>query len=215
MEINPVLLVVDMQNGFCGIGGSFDQFGFNIQPYRAIIPKVRKMIDYMRKKGVPIYYSKAIREASGIDLIDRVHKIIPDSRRERLKKMHLCIRDTWDSEIIDELKPELYDYIVEKRRDSVFQDTEFELWLKALRADTIVFTGIDTYVCVESTVRDAFNKGYDVILLKDCVASRNPKHHSDSIEQIAEAYGLVLNSDDLIEMIESKQLILSTGNNPQ
>ncbi|MBI2486005.1 MAG: isochorismatase family protein, partial [Deltaproteobacteria bacterium] len=89
MEINPILLVVDMQNGFCGIGGSFDQFGFNIKPYRAIIPSVRKAIEYMREKRVPIYYSKAIREASGIDLIDRVHKIIPDSRRERLKKMHL------------------------------------------------------------------------------------------------------------------------------
>ncbi|MBI2485550.1 MAG: cysteine hydrolase, partial [Deltaproteobacteria bacterium] len=103
----------------------------------------------------------------------------------------------------------------EKRRDSVFQDTEFDLWLKALQTDTIIFTGIDTYVCVESTVRDAFNKGYDVILLKDCVASRNPKHHENTIEQIAEAYGLVLNSDDLIEMIENRQLILSTENNPQ
>ncbi|GBD38266.1 Peroxyureidoacrylate/ureidoacrylate amidohydrolase RutB [bacterium HR37] len=208
MKINPVLLVVDMQNGFCSKGGSFDKFGFNIKPYRAIIPNIRRMIDYMRGKGVPIYYSKAIREASGIDLIDKVHKIIPESRRERLEKMHLCIRDTWDSDIVDELKPEPEDYIVEKRRDSVFQDTEFELWLKALRADTIVFTGIDTYICVESTVRDAFNKGYDVILLRDCVASRNQKHHENTLEQIAEAYGLVLNSDELISMIENEELKL-------
>lgn len=208
MKINPVLLVVDMQNGFCSKGGSFDKFGFNIKPYRVIIPNIRRMIDYMRGKGVPIYYSKAIREASGIDLIDKVHKIIPESRRERLEKMHLCIRDTWDSDIVDELKPEPEDYIVEKRRDSVFQDTEFELWLKALRADTIVFTGIDTYICVESTVRDAFNKGYDVILLRDCVASRNQKHHENTLEQIAEAYGLVLNSDELISMIENEELKL-------
>jgi ureidoacrylate peracid hydrolase len=209
MEIHPVLLVVDMQNGFCGTGGSYDQFGFNIKPYRAIIPKVRRMIDYMRREGVPIYYSKAIREASGIDLIDRVHKIIPESRRERLKKMPLCIRDTWDSDIIDELKPEPEDYIVEKRRDSVFQDTEFELWLKALRVDSIIFTGIDTYVCVESTVRDAFNKGYDIILLKDCVASRNLEYHENTVEEIAEAYGLVLSSDELIDMAESKKLVLT------
>ena len=87
--------------------------------------------------------------------------------------------------------------------------------VKALRTDTIVFTGIDTYVCVESTVRDAFNKGYDVILLKDCVASRNPKHHADSIEQITEAYGLVLDSDDFMKMIENKQIILFTENNPK
>ena len=209
MIIRPVLLVVDMQNGFCGLGGTFDQFGFDIAPYRKIIPNLQKIIAAMRARHVPVYYAKAIREASGLDCIDKVHRIIPESRREKIEKMPLCVRATWDSDIIDELKPSPEDYIVEKRRDSVFQDTEIEIWLKAFRADTIIFGGIDTYICVESTVRDAFNKGYDIIILEDCVASRNQEHHKTTLAQMAEAYGWVIKADELIKKIDAGDLELS------
>lgn len=202
-----------MQNGFCGIGGSFDKFGFDIEYYREIIPAVKNVIAIMRSKGIPVYYAKAIREASGLDLLDRVHKIIPESRREKLDDMHLCIKGTWDADIIDEIYPEEGDYIVEKRRDSVFQDTEFELWLRSFGADTIIFTGIDSYICVESSVRDAFNKGYDVILLRDCVASRVKQLHIASLLQIAEAYGWVLSTEELLEKIDGGELEL-TGIEP-
>lgn len=210
MKIRPVLLVVDMQNGFCAPGGTFDKFGFNIQPYREIIPALGQLIQATRALGVPVYYSKAVREASGLDCIDKVHQIIPESRRERIEKMPLCIRGTWDSDIIEELRPRAEDYIVEKRRDSVFQDTEFDLWLKAFKADTIIFTGIDTYVCVESTVRDAFNRGYDVILVKDCVASRNPRNHETTLEQVAEAFGLVVTSAELLRMFQREEFTLAS-----
>jgi ureidoacrylate peracid hydrolase len=209
VRIRPVLLVVDMQNGFCGLGGTYDKFDFNIAPYRAIIPALQGLIAGVRRSGTPVYYSRAIRERSGLDCIDKVHRIIPDSRRERIEKMPLCIRGTWDSEVIDELQPEPDDFIVEKRRDSVFQDTEFDLWLKAFRADTIIFCGIDTYICVESSVRDAFNRGYDVILVDDCVASRNPEHHQSTLEQMSEAYGWVLSSRDLLHRIETGELEIS------
>lgn len=209
MIIRPVLLVVDMQNGFCGLGGTFDKFGFNIGPYRAIIPALQSLIGRMRRLGVSIYYSKAIREKTGLDCIDKVHRIIPESRRERTEKLPLCIRGTWDSDIVDEVYPQPGDYIVEKRRDSVFQDTEFELWLKAFKADTIIFCGIDTYICVESSIRDAFNKGYDVITVSDCVASRNPAHHKTTLEQVAEAYGWVLTTDELMQKITNSELKFS------
>lgn len=209
MEIKAVLLVVDMQNGFCGVGGSFDKFGFNIAPYRDIIPTLKTVINFMRTRGVPVYYAKAIRESSGLDLLDRVHRILPESRQEKLGSMHLCIRDTWDADVIDEVYPAPGDYIVEKRRDSVFQDTEFELWLRAFGANTIIFTGIDTYICVESSIRDAFNKGYDVILLKDCVASREPGYHEATLGQIAESYGWVLTTDELVRKIDTGELILT------
>ncbi|MFQ5541636.1 MAG: cysteine hydrolase family protein [Candidatus Binatia bacterium] len=209
MKIRPVLLVIDMQNGFCSVGGTFHKFGFDIKPYGVIVPRLKELIENMRGKEVPIYYSKAVREVSGLDCIDKVHQIIPDSRRERTEREPLCTRGTWDSDVIDEIKPLPEDYIVEKRRDSVFQHTEFELWLTAFGANTIIFTGIDTYICVESTVRDAFNRGYDVILVSDCVASRNSKHHQTTLDQVGEAFGLVVSSDELIRLMKTKDLELS------
>ncbi len=92
----------------------------------------------------------------------------------------------------------------------VSKHTEFELWLTALGANTIIFTGIDTYyICVESSVRDAFNRGYDVTLVSDCVASRNSKHHQTTLDQVGEAFGLVVSSDELIRLMETKDLELS------
>lgn len=80
--------------------------------------------------GIPVFYTEAVKEGSGIDILTNVHNILPRSRQERLK-VPICIRDTWDGVTIDELKPGGRDPVVLKRRDSAFQDTEFRVWLQS------------------------------------------------------------------------------------
>ena len=106
--------------------------------------------------------------------------------------------------------PEPDDFIVEKRRDSVFQDTEFDLWLKASRADTVIFSGIDTNICAQSSMRDAFNNGWDVIPVNDCVASRNLDRHQSTLAQVGETYAWVMSSREPLGRVESEELELST-----
>jgi ureidoacrylate peracid hydrolase len=55
----------------------------------------------------------------------------------------ICVRGTWDAQIINELKPTDEDHIIIKRRDSAFQDTETNVWLKALGINTLIFCGVD------------------------------------------------------------------------
>ncbi|MFQ6134468.1 MAG: cysteine hydrolase family protein [Nitrososphaerales archaeon] len=196
------LLVIDMQNGFCSKSGSYDRLGYDIAPYQAIVPNLKKIIQYFADNNLPIFFTKAIREKSGIDSLDRVHRILPRNRSERIKRAPICVRDTWDSEIVEELQYSNEKlHIVEKRRDSAFQDTELELWLRSFRIDTLVFAGVDTYVCVESSVRDGFNKGFDIILLSDCTASRRPDLHNATLEQVKDSYGLVIRHDELISKL--------------
>lgn len=76
----------------------------NISNYLSIVPRVRQLIDFCRKVGIPIFYTEAVREASGIDLLIRVHMLLPKAREERLK-VPICVRGTWDAETIDEIKP--------------------------------------------------------------------------------------------------------------
>jgi len=127
------------------------------------------MIDTCHELRIPVFYTQQVREPSGIDLLTRMHRIIPKRRLEFSEKLRSCVIGTWDAEIIDELLPAGNDHIVIKRRDSTFQDTEFELWLKSIGADTVIYTGIDTCICVENSLREGFNKGYDVILVEDAV----------------------------------------------
>lgn len=196
--INPALLVIDMQNGFVSKGGSYDLMGLNVSKYNDVVPSLKRLIAFCRQVKIPIFYSQAVREESGIDLLTRSHRILPKSREERIKRRPICIRGSWDAEIVEELKPNFDDHVVIKRRDSVFQDTEVEVWLRSLGIDSIIFAGIDTSICVESSLRDAFNHGYDIILISDATSSNNLNHYNSTLDNIRNYYGLVMNLDEFI-----------------
>ena len=205
-EFHPALLVIDMQNGYCTLGGSYEKYGGNIgadlNTYRQIIPNIARLIATARELKIPIFYTKQVREQSGIDLFTRLHRIIPERRAEFLR-IPACVRGTWDAEIIGELQPTSNDHIVIKRRDSAFQDTELDLWLRSIYVDTVIFTGVDTAICVENTLTDAFNTGYDVILVEDATASSWQKIGQATVKKVAGSYGWVIKTDQLIELLNS------------
>jgi ureidoacrylate peracid hydrolase len=204
--INPALLVIDVQNGFVSKGGSYDLLGMETSHYREVIPKIRDLINLCKNIRIPIFYTQAVRESSGIDLLTRSHKILPKSREERIKKKPICVRETWDAEIVDEIKPSENDHVVIKRRDSAFHDTEIEVWLRSLKIDTLIFCGIDTSICVETSLRDAFNIGYDVVLISDATASNNRKHYESTLENVKGYYGIVMDMKELGQSLPLSQL---------
>jgi ureidoacrylate peracid hydrolase len=200
--INIALVVVDMQNGFVSPEGSYAKLGMNISHYRTIIPKIRELIDYCRRVGIPIFYTEAVREASGIDLLTHVHILLPRSREET-HKVPICIRGTWDGNTIDDLKPTAEDHVIIKRRDGAFQDTELRMWLQSLGVNTLVFCGVDTSICVETSLREAFNLGYDVMLISDATASGNQQHYKTTLERVGNYYGIALNFERFKKMIDN------------
>jgi ureidoacrylate peracid hydrolase len=196
------LVVIDMQNGFVSKDGSYDHLGMNIKEYQRIIPKIKELITFCRDKKIPIFYTEAVREASGVDLLTRFHRLLPLAREERLK-VPITVRGTWDAQTIDEIKPVDNDLIVIKRRDGAFQDTELRVWLQSEGINTLVFCGIDTSICVETSLREAFNIGYDVILVSDCTASGNKRHYETTLERVRDYYGLVLDTERFYKLINS------------
>jgi ureidoacrylate peracid hydrolase len=190
-KVVPALIVVDMQNGFVSKGGSYDKLGMNTSNYREIIPKLKDVIDFCKGKEIPIFYTEAVKEASGIDVLTKIHNFLPKTRQERLK-IPICVRGTWDGVTIDELKPTENDHVVIKRRDSAFQDTELRVWLQSEGINLLFFTGIDTSICVETSLRDGFNIGYDVGLISDATASANKEHYKTTLERVGDYYGLVM-----------------------
>jgi ureidoacrylate peracid hydrolase len=202
-RINPGLIVIDVQNGFISKGGSYDLLGMDVSHYEGVIPKIGQLINICRNAGIPVFYTQAIRESSGIDLLTRTHKILPKAREERIMKKPICVRGTWDAEIVDDLKPLSADHIVIKRRDSAFHDTEIGVWLRSLGIDTLIFCGIDTSICVETSLRDAFNIGYDVVLISDATASSNRRHYESTLENVKGYYGLVMDLRELSSYLPS------------
>src|ERR1051325_10570574 len=116
------------------------------------------------------------------------------------------IRDTWNTDIIAELKPKTEDTIVYKHRFSGFFETELDEVLKSLGKKYLVITGCTTSVCVESTVRDAMFRDYSSIVLEDCVAEPigyglPRSNHDASLLVIQRVLGWVSNSNEFIKSI--------------
>jgi len=204
----PALLVIDMQNGCCAPGGSYEEYGnsigANIKAYQKIVPNVARVIATCREVQIPIFYTQQVREASGIDLYTRLHRIIP-SRRAEFLRIPACVRGTWDAEILDELRPAEEDHIVIKRRDSSFQDTDLDLWLRSAYVDTLIITGVDTGICVDNTLMDGFNLGYDIILVEDATASSWEEIGKATVMKVKGSYGWVLTTDKIIKMLHTSK----------
>ncbi|HEX6673184.1 MAG TPA: cysteine hydrolase [Nitrososphaeraceae archaeon] len=209
--VNFGLIVVDMQNGFVSNDGSYNKLGMNIENYQKVIPKIKELINFCREEDIPIFYTEAVREPSGIDLMIHVHNILPRTREERLQNQNIpiCVRGTWDAQTIDEIKPTEEDHIIIKRRDSAFQDTELRMWLNTLKINTLIFCGIDTSICVETSLRDGFNIGYDIILVSDATASGINKHYDTTIERVRDYYGIVTDLSNLQKIIKKLEQISS------
>jgi len=202
-KINPALIVIDVQNGFVSKGGSYNLLGMDTSQYERIIPRIQGLITKCRNAAIPVFYTQAVRESSGIDLLTRTHQILPKAREERIMKKPICVRGTWDAEIVDDIRPLSDDHIVIKRRDSAFHDTEIGVWLRSLGVDTLIFCGIDTSICVETSLREAFNIGYDVVLISDATASSNHKHYESTLENVKGYYGLVMDLQELSSYLPS------------
>lgn len=67
------------------------------------------------------------------------------------------------------------------------------MWLQSEGINLLVFAGIDTSICVETSLRDGFNIGHDVVLISDATASGNKEHYKTTLERVSEYYGLVMN----------------------
>lgn len=94
------------------------------------------------------------------------------------------------NEIIDELKPIEGEVVIDKRGHGAFYATDLEVVLRSLGIRYLIITGVTTDVCVHSTVREANDRGYEVLVLEDCVASYSPKFHKVGLEMFRAQGGL-------------------------
>jgi ureidoacrylate peracid hydrolase len=167
---NTVLLVIDMQDGFLSTTGGFAQVvgPENLERnQRAIIPSVRELVRMCRAAGLPILWSQ------------QVHFPNDQTRKQRLIPGHLdkraisvCLHGTDETRIVDDLiddvSPE--DHVFEKHRASCFYNTTLETKLRMLGTRMVIISGINSNYCVDSTVRDAYFREVDIVLVKDCVS---------------------------------------------
>jgi ureidoacrylate peracid hydrolase len=173
------VVVVDMQNDFASPGGMFARAGVDVRCIQAIVPPMAALLDAARAAGIVVVYLKMGFQP---DLSDTgapnsptwikhlpfeagLEVTAPDGAPSRI-----LVRETWNTDVVDELAPCDGDVVLYKNRYSGFYRTELDDHLRARGVETLIVVGATTSVCVESTVRDATFRDYRCLVVEDCVA---------------------------------------------
>jgi len=167
------LIVVDMQNAYATEGGYVDSAGFDISGARGVIDKIVQAIAAARAAGMVIVFLQngwdaAYVEAGGPGSPNWYKSNALKTMRKKPELAgRFLAKGGWDYELIPACTPQPGDIVVPKTRYSGFFNSTLDSTLRARGVRSLVFTGIATNVCVESTLRDAFHLEYFAVMLED------------------------------------------------
>ena len=192
------LIVVDMQNAYASKGGYLDLAGFDISGAPAIVAQVAKTAEAARAAGIPVVFLQNgwdpdYLEAGGPGS-PNWHKSNAVKTMKRRPELNgtLLARGGWDHALVDELQPQAGDMVVPKTRYSGFFNTNLDSLLRSRGVRNLVFVGIATNVCVESTLRDGYFLEYFGVVLEDATLQGGPDFlQKASIYNIENFFGWV------------------------
>jgi nicotinamidase-related amidase len=190
---STALVIIDMQRDFVMPGGFGELLGNDVRRVRPAIGPTRRVLEAWREKGLQVLHT---REGHRPDLSD-----CPRSKkaRGRLKvgigdrgpMGRVLVRGEYGHDIIDELKPLSGEPIIDKAGKGAFFATDLDLILKNRGIRSLIVTGVTTEVCVQTTAREANDRGYECLVLEDCVGSYFPEFQRVALEMIKAQGGIV------------------------
>ena len=175
------VVVVDMQNAYASKGGYVDLAGFDVAGAAGTIGQIGKVLETARAAGVQVVFLQNgwdadYAEAGGPGSPNWHKSNALKTMRER-PELHgtLLAKGGWDYALVDALAPQPGDLVLGKPRYSAFFNSPLDSTLRARGIRTIVFVGIATNVCVESTLRDGFHLEYFCVMLEDATHHLGPE----------------------------------------
>jgi nicotinamidase-related amidase len=190
---HTALLCIDWQTDFCGPGGYVDTMGYDLNLTRAGLEPTAKVLAAVRSAGWTIIHT---REGHRADLSD-----CPPNKRWRSQRIgagigdagpcgRILVRGEPGWEIVPEVAPLAGELVVDKPGKGAFYATDLDTILKMKGIEKLVACGVTTEVCVQTTVREANDRGYDTLVLSDCVASYFPEFQRVALEMIKAQGGI-------------------------
>jgi nicotinamidase-related amidase len=194
-ELNPKhcgLLIIDMQRDFLEPGGFGEALGNDVSLLQAAVAPCKAVLAAARRNGVLVIHT---REGHRPDLTDapphKVERGDPSTRIGAAGPMgRILVRGEPGHDIISELYPVSGEPVIDKPGKGAFYQTDLELMLKNRGIDTLFVCGVTTEVCVNTTIREANDRGFRCIALSDCCGSYFPEFHQAGLAMIKAQGGI-------------------------
>ena len=186
------LLMIDFQRDFVYPGGFGEALGNDTSPLLKALPPAERVLKACRAAGIFVIHT---REGHRADLSD-----LPPSKKVRGKGKitigdvgpmgRILVRGERGHDIVDELAPIPGELVIDKPGKGAFYATELQSVLAAAGITELIVTGVTTEVCVHTTVREANDRGYNALVLSDCVGSYYPEFQRVGLDMIAAQGGI-------------------------
>jgi len=216
---STALLVIDMQRDFVLPGGFGEMLGNKVALLEPAIEPTSRVLNAFRGKQLTVLHT---REGHRPDMSD-----CPPSKRARGRLKigigdrgpmgRVLIRGERGHGIIEQLEPLPSETVIDKPGKGAFFATDLDLILKNLGIRSLVVTGVTTEVCVQTSVREANDRGYECLVLEDCVASYFPEFQRAALDMIKAQGGIVgwvSTSDELLNVLNTSTSGSECGGTP-
>jgi biuret amidohydrolase len=194
-EFDPrttALMIIDMQRDFVEPGGFGEALGNDVTPLTAVIAPCRRVLDAARAREMMVIHT---REGHSADLADcPPTKIVRGRGEKRIGDRgpmgRILVRGEPGHDIVPELAPAPGEAVVDKPGKGAFYATGLELILHNRGIKSLIVCGVTTEVCVNTTVREANDRGFECVVLADCVGSYFPEFQRAALEMIKAQGGI-------------------------
>ena len=181
------LIIIDMLNDF------FRRHANLAEQRSHLVASINTLTESFRQHDQPVLW---VRQEFAPDL----HDAFLDMRKNNL---HVTIAGTDGCELLPDLDYRPTDKVIVKKRYSAFFGTDLEATLKDLRPDLLVVAGINTHACIRTTVIDAYQRDYEVVVATECIASNDEAHHEMTKRYLDGTIANLLTNREIIRMLAS------------
>ncbi|MCX4095191.1 cysteine hydrolase family protein [Nocardia sp. alder85J] len=203
------VVIVDLQNDFCHPEGWLASIGVDISATRDAVATVDTALPALRAAGIPIIWLNWGNRPDRANLPPGVRHVYDPvgagtgiGTPATTSSTAVLEAGSWGAAVVDDLEIAPEDLRVDKYRMSGFVDTPLDSVLRNLRVDTLLFAGVNADQCVLSTLMDAANIGYDVVMLTDAVATTSPSYCADAtVYNVRQCFGFTATAVDLAKAL--------------
>jgi biuret amidohydrolase len=201
------LMCIDFQRDFVEPGGFGESLGNDVSRLRSAIEPTRAVLTAFRDRGWTVIHTREGHRPDLTDLFSAKRDRGNPSLRigEEGPMGRLLVRGSPGHDIVPELAPQPGEVVVDKPGKGSFYATDLETILRALGVTHLVVTGVTTEVCVQSTVREANDRGFESLVLSDCTGSYFPEFHESALAMFqaqGAIVGWVSTSADLLAAVD-------------